>query len=79
MLYTTHRMLTHPVPKLQDVVDHWEGGLRVTGSALVPKKSYWYLIDFVWKKDHWKYATIEEVPGDISIWTVNGDDCVNLR
>ena len=58
--------------EMQDVVDHWEGGLRPTGGALVPEKSYWYLIDFIWKTDHWKYATIADVPGDIFIRTVNG-------
>ena len=34
--------------QMQEVVNHWEGGLKATDGALVPLKSYWYLIDFVW-------------------------------
>jgi hypothetical protein len=34
--------------KMQQAIDHWEGGLKATGGALVPAKSYWYLIAFVW-------------------------------
>ena len=30
--------------KLQRAVDTWEGGLKVTGGALGPEKSYWYLV-----------------------------------
>jgi hypothetical protein len=65
--------------EMQDAIDHWEGGLRATGGALVPAKSYWYLIDFVWKTDHWKYATIADIPGDITIQTVEGDEHTTLR
>ena len=64
--------------EMQQCVDHWEGGLRATGGALVPSKSYWYLIDFIWDGKKWKYATKEDIPGDISIRTVDGTDRVNL-
>ena len=53
--------------EMQDAVDHWEGGLKATGGALVPSKSYWYLIDFIWTGDKWRYATRDNFPGDISI------------
>jgi hypothetical protein len=33
--------------KMQSALDQWEGGLKATGGALVPEKSYWYLIDFI--------------------------------
>jgi hypothetical protein len=52
---------------MQQAIDHWEGGLKATGGALVPSKSYWYLIDFVWTGDAWRYATQDDIPGDISI------------
>ena len=52
---------------MQAAVDHWEGGLKATGGALVPSKSYWYLIDFIWTRDKWRYATQDDFPGDISI------------
>ena len=32
--------------EMQQVVDRWEGSVRATGGALVPSKSYWYLLDF---------------------------------
>jgi hypothetical protein len=64
--------------KMQDVVNHWEGGLLTTGGALVPSKSYWYLTDFIWKTDHWSYATITDIPGDITIGTVDSSTCTTL-
>jgi hypothetical protein len=39
--------------EMQTVIDHWEGGLQATGGAIVPKKSYWYLIDWIWEKQAW--------------------------
>ena len=55
------------LPVMQEVVDQWEGSIRATGGALVPSKSYWYLIDFVMKNGAWKYRSIQNMPGDISI------------
>jgi hypothetical protein len=34
---------------MQAAMDTWEGGLRDTGGALEPEKSFWYLIQFFWK------------------------------
>jgi hypothetical protein len=39
--------------EMQQAINHWEGGLKATGGALVPEKSYWYLIDFVWTGKQW--------------------------
>ena len=39
------------VRDMRRVVQHWEGSLWATGGALRVDKSYWYLIDFVWKTD----------------------------
>jgi hypothetical protein len=58
--------------EMQEAIDMWEGGIRASGGALVPAKSYWYLIDFVWEKNEWRYSTIEDIPGDISIKDVCG-------
>jgi hypothetical protein len=55
------------IPEMQDALDHWEGGLRTSGGALVPSKSHWYLVDFKWKKGPWRYCTIADCPGDISM------------
>jgi hypothetical protein len=65
--------------QMQDVVDHWEGGMKATGGALVPTKSYWYLVDFIWNGKKWVYATKDDVPGDISIRTVDGASRVDLQ
>ena len=59
--------------EMQQAIDHWEGGLKATGGALVPEKSYWYLIDFIWTGDRWRYATIDDIPGNISINNVDDE------
>jgi hypothetical protein len=38
--------------EMQSILDHWAGGLRATGDALVPSKSYWYGIDYKWNKNN---------------------------
>jgi hypothetical protein len=54
------------------VLDHgWGGVLRATGGALVPKKSYWYAINFRWTGARWAYMTIREMPGEILITRVD--------
>jgi hypothetical protein len=35
---------------MQSGIDTWEGGLRVTGGALEPRKSCWYLLSFLGMK-----------------------------
>jgi len=40
---------------MQAALNTWSAGLQVTGSALVPAKSFWYTIDFWWSAGHWKY------------------------
>ncbi len=44
--------------KLQNAIDAWEGGLKVTGAALGPEKSYWYLVSFNWSGGKWSYAHV---------------------
>jgi hypothetical protein len=39
------------VREMQQVVDTWEGGLRASGGALVPVKSYWFLIHFTFERN----------------------------
>jgi hypothetical protein len=57
--------------EMQQAIDHWEGGLKAMDGTLVPEKSYWYLIDFVWTGDRWRYATKDDMPGDVSINNVD--------
>jgi hypothetical protein len=49
----------------QQALTLWEELLGATGGALAPEKSYWYLIDVVYKNGNWTYATQEDVPGDL--------------
>ena len=56
---------------MQEALDHWEGGIRATGGALVPSKSYWYLIRQEWMKKNrkwgWYYRSEEEAPGELTL------------
>jgi hypothetical protein len=65
-----NRMDTNPnqiIPDMQRMLNHWAGGLRATGGALVPARSYWYGIDFKWnkKKLDSEYKSITELPGSL--------------
>ena len=46
--------------RAQEGLDHWEGGLRATGGAIVPKKSHWCYVDFEWIRGRWKYAPFDK-------------------
>lgn len=39
----------------------------------MPKKSYWYLIDFVWKKQEWKYVRATQQKQDVTILDEGGN------
>ena len=55
----------HDIAKeMQDMVDMWEGGIRAMVGAIVPEKSHWYLVNFKWENDTWRYATIDETPAE---------------
>jgi hypothetical protein len=32
--------------EMQNTLDSWEGGLKATGRAILPNKSYWYIVNF---------------------------------
>lgn len=65
--------------QMQEVVDHWEGGLRATGGAIVPSKSYWYLLDYEWTGHKWKYRKKADMPGKIDICSIDGQSQVPLQ
>jgi hypothetical protein len=64
---------------MQQLVNHWEGGLRATGGAIVAKKSYWYLIDFEWKGNKWRYQTKKKMLGELDIRSTDGQNRITLR
>jgi len=57
---------------LQRAVDIWEGGLKATCGAIVPEKTFWYLIDFSWEAGRWSYKSLDDCPGSIFINDLNG-------
>ena len=63
--YTTGEQVAQ---EMQDVLDHWDGLLRVTGGALEKAKSYWYLIDYERRQGKWRYKPPSATPGSISLF-----------
>ena len=54
---------------MQGVIQQWGDLMEVTGGALNldPLKSYWYLVECVWKRGSW-------VAADAKIGGINGSD-----
>jgi len=57
--------MTHPseevhqvVQQMKQAVNHWEGLLWASGGTLVPKKCFWYLIDFEYANNKWHYKNV---------------------
>ena len=59
--------------RMQGSLTAWEGGLRATGGAIVPEKSHWYLIDFVWTDGQWRYASMEETEAGLVVRDCDGN------
>jgi hypothetical protein len=70
---------TSLITEMQQVVDTWEGGLRASGGALEPSKSYWFLIHFIFENNKWRYADIAATPGNITIRDIPGTGRVELE
>jgi len=59
--------------RMQAALDCWAGCLQVTGGNIKPSKSFWYLIDWKWTGQNWKYLNSEEAPGELFITTETGE------
>ena len=57
---------------LQQAMDVWEGSLNATCGAVVPKKTYWYLIDFHWEAGIWRYCSIKDCPAELFVKDLQG-------
>ena len=44
---------------MQQLINSWGSLMEVTGGAINTGKSWWYLIDFVWKRDKWVAEDLE--------------------
>ncbi len=42
----------------QEAISCWGNLFCLTGRALKPEKSFWYLVDFEWDKGEWKYTQL---------------------
>jgi hypothetical protein len=57
---------------LQTAIDTWEQGLHATSGAIVPEKTFTFIIDFVWRGGSWHYSTITESPANFFIRDIKG-------
>ncbi|CAJ1927568.1 unnamed protein product [Cylindrotheca closterium] len=48
------------VPAVAKALHWWSNGVHLTGGAIRPDKSFWYLIDFKWNPPTWSMAIPEE-------------------
>ena len=76
-----HQLAAHLLPQFQQAVDCWEGLLRATGGGLEHSKTFWCLIDHKWDSAtcQWRYHSMEDTQGVISIRKAGEDTRVNLR
>jgi hypothetical protein len=58
--------------QMQHAVSAWHGGLRAMGGALKSDKCSWGMADFVWTWGQWRYATMEDRPGEILVPDLDG-------
>ena len=68
--------LTEPeqvVSEMQRSLDHWEGGLRATGGAIAPEKTFWYLLNYKWHADgSWSLKSESECPASLQVKDMHG-------
>ena len=58
------------IARTQEKVTTWQGGLRASGGALMPRKCMWGLIAFKWSNGKWSY---DHPPGEIMVTDLNGN------
>ena len=62
--------------KMQEAIDRWEGGIKATGGALRPDKSWIYPIDFEFQPNgSWEYKTINEIDASFTVRDENNKIC----
>jgi hypothetical protein len=52
---------------LQQAKDRWENSLNATCGAVVPEKTVWWLVSSKLESNSWKYASIQDSPGELFI------------
>ena len=54
------------VEEIQAGLNYWVGFLTITGGAINPDKSYWYLLDYRWTGTQWVYRKAREMEGGLT-------------
>jgi len=57
----------------------WNGLVYATGGTLVPKKSFWYLINFKWVQNKWQYTTTKQTPVMLQVQNKQGQAMILPR
>jgi len=52
---------------LQESVDTWEGCLKATCRAILPEKSFCFLVNFTWQSVTFKYKSLKDCPGELFV------------
>jgi hypothetical protein len=59
--------------EMQRALDTWEGAIRATGGAIIPPKSFWYLIGFRWVEGRWFYKDEIDAPAVLTVRDCDGN------
>jgi len=65
--------------QLQQAIDTWEFSLKATCGALVPEKTVWWLVSFNWDGTSWRYASLQDSPGELTVKDLNNNRKVITR
>ena len=66
--YDSSDTLEDITPSMQHAIDTWEGGLRATGGALVPEKSWVYPIKYEWDdKGNHKLTPLSDIEAQFTV------------
>jgi hypothetical protein len=57
--------------EMQCALNTWEGAIHATGGAILPPKSFWYLIGFKWHEGNWSYKDDKDAPAILSVRDCN--------
>ena len=59
------------INSMQDLIQNWGSLMGVTGGKISVEKSWWYLVEYVWKKGKW-VTNDAELDYDLVAQTSNG-------
>jgi len=71
IINATSNAVTDVEIKMQHLLTMWHGLLCATRGELVPEKCFWYLINFEWNNQQWKYKKSQATLQQLSIQQPN--------